>query len=515
MRNLKPSPDPDHDVFGKIAQEAGESLADVLGLPFKVIPPRPQVQTTPAHIPELPIDDEASSPPDAPAGVLPQFMHTLRTLGLHDYALLCEMTLRNEGHPLGDYMMRLLSSHLLAKLLSHQGVKDAVAALDAMRFTEFLPFSDAGSPSFHRMYADATTEAISGPWSQHPWSLALPTTANGTDVCAAATGNVEMEDVVGATSSAATDADVSELVDSEILRLLGFEDDDQPLPYVQLGDLFIKDKESLVFAVLSASCELQYVPTQVHQNRERLRDDTVLLVPGKMRTIGAKPYSGAVRTAGLVKWNDSAYCIDWFHGKLLGLPHCLLRSLLERKGYQHQRRFQTTRALELQQLVFSKLSRIGLEVRPPFSRDIKVALFGRKEDKTFDQLGTTQSGLLLHGRKPDGNQDHCVLFLRKHAFSSFAEEMKKHAERMGTVNGIDGKLKTNLMAAAKAFRTEMGGLKLPIEIPTAADPKAIQLVDSSGKKQSIKQVAIRIGKFLDPPVLNNQELVFCLSAEEE
>lgn len=48
-------PDPDHDVFGKIAQEAGEALADILGLPFKVIPPRPQIQTTPAHIPDLPI----------------------------------------------------------------------------------------------------------------------------------------------------------------------------------------------------------------------------------------------------------------------------------------------------------------------------------------------------------------------------------------------------------------------------------------------------------------------------
>ena len=48
-------PDPDHEVFNKIAQEAGETLADVLGLPFKLIPPRPQSQTTPTYIPELPI----------------------------------------------------------------------------------------------------------------------------------------------------------------------------------------------------------------------------------------------------------------------------------------------------------------------------------------------------------------------------------------------------------------------------------------------------------------------------
>lgn len=48
-------PDPDHDVFAKIAQEAGETLAHVLGLPFKIIPPREKSQTSAIHMPELPI----------------------------------------------------------------------------------------------------------------------------------------------------------------------------------------------------------------------------------------------------------------------------------------------------------------------------------------------------------------------------------------------------------------------------------------------------------------------------
>ena len=129
---------------------------------------------------EEPPVSEGDTPADANVAVLSQFMHTLRALGLHDYALLCELTLRNEGHPLGDYMMRLLGSHLLAQLLSHSGVKNAVSALDKLRFTEFLPFRDDLSPSFHRMYADATTEAITGPWEPHPWSLTpqpVPSTA--------------------------------------------------------------------------------------------------------------------------------------------------------------------------------------------------------------------------------------------------------------------------------------------------------------------------------------------------
>lgn len=463
-------------------------------------------------IDELPLTG-AASPAGAPAAILPQFMHTLRALGLHDYALLCELTLRNEGHPLGDYMMRLLGSHLLAQLLSHQGVKNAVAALDALRFTEFLPFGDDRSPSFHRMYADATTEPITGPWKQHPWSVVRPSAANGVAAAGPAAGTGETEDVVASPSGSATVADEQASVDSEILRLLGFKDDEQPLPYVQLGDLFIKDEQSLVFAVLSASCELQFVPSQVHQDRERLRDDTVLLVPGKMRTVGAKQYSDTVTTAGLVEWNGSPYCIDWFDGKLLGLPHCSLRNLLEKQGYQHQRRYQTTRALELQQAVLSKLSRIGLEVRPPFPRDIKITLFGRKGDQSFGQLGdaATQGGLLFHGRKPEQR----VLVLRRGAFFHFAGEMKKHAEQMAAAAGTDARLKTGLPAAATAFMAAMGGLKLPIEIPASAEPKAIQLVDSSGKKQPVKPVAIRFGAFTEAPASNNKDLMFCLSAEEE
>jgi hypothetical protein len=463
-------------------------------------------------IDELPLTDVAS-PTDAPAAILPQFMHTLRALGLYDYALLCEMTLRNEGHPLGDYIIRLLGAHLLAQLLSHQGVKDAVAALDALRFTEFLPFGDERSPSFHRMYADATTEAITGPWNPHPWSIVRTSAATDTTAAASAIGTSETEDGAPSPSAPFTVADEQASVDSEILQLLGFKDDDEPLPYVQLGDLFIKDEKSLVFAVLSASCELQFVPSQVHKDRERLRDDTVLLVPGKMRSVGAKPYSDAVTTAGLVEWNGSAYCIDWFYGKLLGLPHCSLRKLLEKQDYQHQRRFQTTRALELQQAVLSKLSRIGLEVRPPFPRDIKVTLFGRKADQSFGPLGNTvaQAGLLFHGRKPD----HRVLVLRRSVFFSFAAEMMKHAEQMVDAEGTEAKLKLGLPAAAGAFMATMGGLKLPIEISTSAEPKAIQLVTSSGKKQPIKQVALRFGAFTEPPASTNKDLMFCLSAEEE
>ncbi|MBK9132454.1 MAG: hypothetical protein IPM20_12560 [Gammaproteobacteria bacterium] len=463
-----------------------------------------------------PIDEpamnEGAAAADPRPSVLPQFMHSLRALGLHDYALLCELTLRNEGHPLGDYMLRLLGAHLLAKILLHPRVKSAVSALDTLRFTEFLPFGDECSTSFHRMYADATTEAVTGPWGPHPWSVVRDPAASG-----AAAGEATTDKPAETDEAAASQPDAAAVQDaenvSEILALLGMHDDEKELPYMQMGDLLVKDEKSLVFAVLSASCELQFVPTHIHKDRERLRDDTVLLVPGRMRTVGAPQAKKSQTTAGLIEWNDTPYCIDWFDGKLVGLPHCTLRKLLEDRGYLHHRRLQTARALELQQAVLSKLSRIGLEVRPPFPRDIKITLFNRQTDQSFVMLGDSvaQGGLLFHGRKTDQR----VLVLRRSAFFYFTGEMKKHADQVASDASADPKLKAGLPTAATAFMAAMGGLKMPIEIPTSTEAKAIQLVDSSGKKQAVKQVALRFGAFTEAPVSTNKELMFCLSAEEE
>ncbi len=462
-----------------------------------------------------PIDEPAinggAAATDVRPSILPQFMHTLRALGLHDYALLCELTLRNEGHPLGDYMMRLLGAHLLAQLLAHPAVKSAVSALDTLRFTEFLPFGDDRSPSFHRMYADATTEVVTAPWGPHPWSVVPEPAASDAAADEPATDKTAETDATASLPDAAPEQAAED--GSEILALLGFQDDEEELPYMQLGDLLVKDEKSLVFAVLSASCELQFVPAHVHKDRERLRDDTVLLVPGRMRTVGAPQAKKSQTTAGLIEWNGTPYCIDWFDGKLVGLPHCTLRKLLEDRGYLHHRRLQMARALELQQAVLTKLSRIGLEVRPPFPRDIKITLFNRQADQSFIKLGdpVAQGGLLFHGRKADQR----VLVLRRSAFFYFAGEMKKHADQVASAADADAKLKAGLPAAATAFMAAMGGLKLPIEIPTSTEAKAMQLVDSSGKKQAIKQVALRFGAFTEAPTSSNKELMFCLSAEEE
>lgn len=93
-------------------------------------------------------------------------------------------------------------------------------------------------------------------------------------------------------------------------------------------------------------------------------------------------------------------------------------------------------------------------------------------------------------------------------------ELIKNAVDAGS-RKVHVEVQMQLRTAAAAFMAAMGGLKLPIEIPTSTEAKAIQLVDSSGKRQPIKHVALRFGAFAEAPASTNKELMFCLSAEEE
>lgn len=113
-------------------------------------------------LPEFTSDNQTSN-------VLTCFIRTLRSLALHDYAMLCELTLRDEGEPLGDYTVRLLGALLTQKLLSDTNVREAVQHLDGMRFDEFLPCANEASESLREIYAASIFETISSPWSPHPW----------------------------------------------------------------------------------------------------------------------------------------------------------------------------------------------------------------------------------------------------------------------------------------------------------------------------------------------------------
>ena len=97
------------------------------------------------------------------------FMATVRNLPLQDYALLCELTLADEGHPLGDYIRRLFGSHLVKQVFTTESVSQSLKDLDSLRFTEFLPLAGEPSDSLKELYASSLVEPITNPWGEHPW----------------------------------------------------------------------------------------------------------------------------------------------------------------------------------------------------------------------------------------------------------------------------------------------------------------------------------------------------------
>ena len=230
--------------------------------------------------------------------------------------------------------------------------------------------------------------------------------------------------------------------ESEILSLLRNEDDGQELPYMQLGDLLVKDENSLVFAVLSASCELQFVPTHIHKDRERFRDDTVLLVPGRLRTWEPRRQRNHRQRLGSLNGTGSRIAST-------GLTASSLASRTVRSGSCY-RSGATCITGDFKPHAPSNCSkRCCRSCRESDWRSGRRFLATSRSPSTggrrISHLGNwakpvVQGALLFHGRQADQR----VLVLRKSAFFHFAGEMKKHADDVTSAAGVDAKLKAKL-----------------------------------------------------------------------
>jgi len=155
--------------------------------------------------------------------------------------------------------------------------------------------------------------------------------------------------------------------------IYGWKDDGRPLPFVQLGDVFVRDAKSWVFAVINASCDLQVVPVNVRKKgRTRDRDNTVLLLPGEVCELGTT--TPKALTTELFKIAGKYRAIEWMPKQMVSIPQCCLRTQLQDRGYLHNTRLQMDRAIELQQEAFVSNSRVGLEVQPQLSRPVGLRI---------------------------------------------------------------------------------------------------------------------------------------------
>jgi hypothetical protein len=278
-----------------------------------------------------------------------------------------------------------------------------------------------------------------------------------------------------------------------------------------MGDLLIRDESSLVYAVLTASCDLQFTPEHVSKARPRHRDDSVLLLPGRLWRIGGPPAKCRAST-GLLRWDGGWFSVEWLENKLLGLPHATIRQLFEASGYRHEKRLQMGRAHELQQNVISHVTRIGLDVQPPLPMDLTVSVCGKQTDNSYKSLGEPikRGALVFHLR----DKGQPVLVLRKEAFHDLRNRMQQHADSLSTQDASGAKgMPEKMRAALDVLASRMVGLKQPIMLPEAAASPMKYMESGKQKSPSVVQIWARLGRTPEIPIISHKDAVFCLSVE--
>ncbi len=285
-----------------------------------------------------------------------EFMREVRELGLEDYAHLRQLSLKDEGHPFGDYTIRLFGAFLTSLVFEDAEIIRFVALLDQTTFDAFLPICQEPSLSLGRIYLASLTEKLREP-------LRTGTTEGPDGENAQPNGEAGESTPGEPETEPPADAGGAAVAVEPRKSLIP----------VEFGDLFVKDVDSPVFAVMNPVCDLPVGP-----KRSRMPDDTLLLFPGRLRHLH-QPYEGdrpPTFFTPIYSFNNLVFRIDWDYRRMRTIHHCELPSLLS-QGYQCERRLQFGPALELQQHFTSSIGRVGLAVPPPLRRSVDATVYCR------------------------------------------------------------------------------------------------------------------------------------------
>lgn len=319
-----------------------------------------------------------------------QLMADIRELGLEDYAQLRQLSLNREGHPFGDYLLRMFGAFLTSLVIEDPEVMKRVSELDETTFESLLPIQDSPSAILGRIYLASLTERLRKPIIDQV-DAPSPPGADGlpeelTEI-PAQQGHESASQRAHAQTSVAIGAGPRPA-------------SAQGLIPVEFGDLFVKDDQSPVYAVMNPACDLVTDP-----GRSRESSDTVLLIAGQLRHLH-QPFLGKRPPSfftPMYLFGGHVYRIDWDYRRLRAVEHDRLPDELLRQGYVCERRLQLGPALELQQHFTSATSRVGLPVPPPLGRSVAARLHCRGENGGWVAIGEPLEGacVVYHMRDRD------------------------------------------------------------------------------------------------------------------
>jgi hypothetical protein len=327
---------------------------------------------------------------------------SIHSLGIEDYAYLEQISLREDGHPLGDYMLWLFGEYFAHKLAVNQSLQNARSSVNGLKYENFLPLQRPPSVMLAAMYSAAITEPVFDGWGAHPRDLqpeATAATVNGHEAQAAVetTGNAAVEppqqpQPVAETVTAANAAEASGIAEAAPIPASA----QDAVPLFQLGDLLVASKDKPAYLVINAGCDLQFSPGT---KRSCDIEQSILLIPGRFELLHERGEEISAKRTELYELQGEKFRVIWQHTRVKSFPHKLVRQEFEPKGYKRQSRLKLPYALEVQQHFASQLTRVGVPTPTPVFREHPIVVYGKAADGGFLNIGTVSNGVVVFHHK--------------------------------------------------------------------------------------------------------------------
>ena len=259
--------------------------------------------------------------------VADKFLDDIRRLHLNDYAHLQMMSLQEDGHPLGDYMLWLCGSYIGQMLFSDESVRARRKDIDNLVFTDLPAAQAPPSNMLARLYESASFEVVESD-PAHPRAL------EGT---AAAS-------------------------------------------HLHLGDIFVSTETREALMVVNAQCDLQFAHGVA--TRPFRPNRAILMIPGKLQSLQKSMSSSDFRNprTEVFRYEGKYFRILWDPKRLHSVVYGKVSEWLEASSSKLVARLRLPAALQVQQAFAADLTRVGLPTAPPIQRTATARLYCTGED---------------------------------------------------------------------------------------------------------------------------------------
>jgi len=285
-------------------------------------------------------------------GVADRFVEDVKALHLSDYAYLQMMSLQEDGHPLGDYLVWLYGSYIGQLLFGDGKVRERRREIDKLVFGEVPGAQARPSDMLARLYESATVEAVEAELG-HP---------------RAAEGAAE--------------------------------------PHLHLGDVFVRMGSRKALMIVNAQCDLEFAPGV--DSRPFRPDRGIVMIPGKLRPLRetAKNSDRGKPRTEVFRHGDEFFRIVWEPKRVCSVSYGEVGNWLSSRSYELAGRLRLPAALQVQQAFAADLTRVGLPTAPPIQRVATAELYCSGEDGKAVRLATHVDGAYVFATR-DGAR--CVV----------------------------------------------------------------------------------------------------------